>query len=699
MSMVGLNTSAHDIEVKNADGKTIYYNFINDNTELAVTYRGSSSYDYDYSNKYTGNVVIPKSVTYNEKTYSVTSIGNEAFSLCYGLTSVTIGSGVTNIGGSAFYGCSKLTSITIPNSVTSIGSDAFGSCSGLTSITIPNSVTRIGEYVFQSCSKLTSITIPNSVTRIGSFAFNACYGLTSVTIGNSVTSIGYNAFDGCSGLTSITIPNSVTRIWQCAFRVCSSLTSIDIPNSVTSIGYDAFEGTAWYNNQSNGLVYAGKVAYKYKGTMPKNTSITIKDGTLGIADYAFSGCSKLTSITIPNSVTSIGESAFFYCSGLTSINIPNSVTSIGYNAFGSCSGLTSITIPNSVTSIGERAFEGCSGLTSVDIPNSVTSIGEWAFDGCPGLTSITIPNSVTSIGHDAFEHCNNLKSVYALSESPSSIAISDDSFPTSQSTLYVKKGLKDLYSTSKGWKNFVDIKEMTDEQYEKLMKKANGEGGQEDIIVNVPIDVNLSSDGYATFYNASFNFKLPTGLSALVLTSESGQTLNYKTIASGDANGIVPKGVPVILVSSNRRGGTYTLTSTTEGASYSGENLLHGSSLMTMTSNVNGVSTSGNSNYVYYKLAYGKSGSVNANKLGWYWGANNGAAFTIAGGKAWLALPKSSAQSLDAILLEEDDATSIDGIEQSYMNEANDAQYNMAGQRVGNGYNGIIIENGKKVIR
>ena len=266
-----------------------------------------------------------------------------------------------------------------------------------------------------------------------------------------------------------------------------------------------------------------------------------------------------------------------------------------------------------------------------------------------------------------------------------------------RSTLYVKKGLKDLYSKSDGWKNFVDIREMTDEQYEELVKKTKGDDEQEETIVNLA--VTLSSAGYATFYNDSRNFKLPASLSALVLTSESGQTLNYKTIASGDASGIVPKGVPVILVSSNRRGGTYTLTSTTEGASYSGENLLHGSILMTMTSNVNGVSTSGNSSYVYYKLAYGKSGSVNANKLGWYWGANNGAAFTIAGGKAWLALPKSSAQSLDAILLEEDDATSIDGIEQSYMNEANDAQYNMAGQRVGNGYNGIIIENGKKVIR
>ncbi|MBP3750547.1 MAG: hypothetical protein ILA44_03580, partial [Prevotella sp.] len=74
ISMVGLNASAHSIEVKNADGVTIYYNYINNNTELEVTYRGSS-YSF-YSDEYTGNVVIPESVTYNEKTYSVTSIGD-----------------------------------------------------------------------------------------------------------------------------------------------------------------------------------------------------------------------------------------------------------------------------------------------------------------------------------------------------------------------------------------------------------------------------------------------------------------------------------------------------------------------------------------------------------------------------------------------------------------------------------------------
>ena len=217
-----------------------------------------------------------------------------------------------------------------------------------------------------------------------------------------------------------------------------------IGDAIQTIGANAFYGTPWYDNQPDGLVYAGLVAYKYKGTMPSNTSITLIEGTVGIANNVFYNCSGLTSITIPNSVTSIGGRAFYGCSGLTSVNIPNSVTSIGGEAFYDCSGLTSITIPNSVTSIGEWAFHGCTSLTSIVvasdnpkydsrnncnaiietafntliagcnnsfIPNSVTSIGGSAFTGCVGLTNVTIPNSVTSIGSDAFYGCSGLTSV------------------------------------------------------------------------------------------------------------------------------------------------------------------------------------------------------------------------------------------------------------------------------------------------
>ena len=184
--------------------------------------------------------------------------------------------------------------------------------------------------------RIFKVVIENGMANIGQEVFSGCYNLSSVTIPNSVTSIGYAAFKDCSRLTSINIPESVTSIGSDAFKDCSSLTSINIPESVMSIGSGAFHGTGWYENQPDGLVYIGQFLYKYKGTMPDNTNIEIKEGTKEIVDAAFSVCSGLTTITIPNSVTSIGNNAFNGCKSLTSITIPNSVTSIGGSAFYSC---------------------------------------------------------------------------------------------------------------------------------------------------------------------------------------------------------------------------------------------------------------------------------------------------------------------------------------------------------------------------
>ena len=342
---------------------------------------------------------------------SVTSIGGRVFDDCISLTSITIPNGVTSIGDYTFYGCKSLTSITIPCSVTSIGYKAFCFCENLTNITIPDSVTSIGDDAFYYCASLTSITIPNGVTSIGDYTFYGCTSLTSITIPNSVTSIGNYTFYGCTSLTSITIPDSVISIGWCAFYDCASLTSITLPNSITSIGLEAFDNTPWYDSKPDGIVYIGKILYRYKGDMPANTNIVIPDSVASIGYRAFYMCTNLTSITIPNSVTSIEESAFEWCRGLTSITIPNSVTSIEESAFTCCKGLTSVTIPDSVKSIGGDVFFGCDSLTSITIPDSVTSVGQSAFEYCESLTSITIPNSVISIGGSAFENCTSLTSI------------------------------------------------------------------------------------------------------------------------------------------------------------------------------------------------------------------------------------------------------------------------------------------------
>lgn len=500
--MIALLSFAHDFEV---DG--IYYRILSSNPEadeVAVTYRGTSY--SQYKNEYEGVVNIPESVEYNGTTYRVTVIGGSAFNGCSRITTVVIPNGIESIALYAFSGCSGLTSIYIPSSVIFIADGEFSDCDNLSSIIVesanpiydsrnncnalietstntllkgcgntilPNTVTAIGYRAFYRCKELTSITIPSNIKTIGEGSFAACSNLSSVTIEEGATKIAYSAFQVCGSLTSVTIPNSVETIGGLAFMGCGKLEKISFGNGLSVIGERAFEGTQWVNNQPDGMVYAGNVVYIYKGDMPKDAEIVLKDGATGIAGEAFKYSVNLTSITIPASVKSIGYQAFEGCSGLrkviiddvgawaaisffmgqysnplylakhlynrenkeiTEIVIPEGVTAISNNAFNYCVSVTSVSIPNSVTSIGESAFEGCTGLvsfsnssnlqaigrysfsgcsrlSSIDIPNSVTLINDCAFDGCSSLSSLNIPKSVLSIGITAFRGCSGLNSI------------------------------------------------------------------------------------------------------------------------------------------------------------------------------------------------------------------------------------------------------------------------------------------------
>jgi hypothetical protein len=466
---VGLSAMAHDFSVVN-NGKTIYYNITSSTSPrtVEVTFRGEAYNTYD--SEYTGDVVIPASVIYDDNSYSVASIGVSAFRDCP-LTSVTIPNSVASIGGDAFYNCRSLSSATIGNSVTSIGYGAFYYCVKLSSITIPYSVTAIGSSAFRGCMELSSVTIPNLVVSIGADAFVSCYKLTSInvssgnqhyssengvlfnkdkktlvyypggktgayTIPNSVTSIGNSAFYDCRLISSVIIPNSVTSIENTTFYNCHLLSSVTIPNSVASIGHSAF-----YDCRSL-------------------TSITIPSSVTSIEDMAFANCTGLQAMIVKRTTpVSINANVFNY---LTTSNIkllvPNNSVAlysaasvwkdfdieeisffaahnseiIYYNitspveprtvevtyAPGGYSG--DIVIPASaskggnsysVTSIGEFALGGSLSLNSVTLPSSVTVIGDYAFFESENLASINIPNSVISIGNGAFFYCIGLTSV------------------------------------------------------------------------------------------------------------------------------------------------------------------------------------------------------------------------------------------------------------------------------------------------
>ena len=244
-----------------SDGSTIYY-----------TARGTSATVVSGDEQYSGNVIIPSTVSYDGKDFSVVAVGSFAFSECADLNSVSLPSSLLSIGDYAFYGCTSIKAIVVPNAVTIIGSNAFDGCTNLSSVSLSSSLKSIENHTFYNCRSLRTLEIPNSVRKIGDMAFQNCRLLSTISIPNSVTSIGTFAFEKCSSLESLTIPNQITSIEQYTFAGCSRLTTLEIPSSVTFID-----------------------------------------------EWAFYDCSGLKKVTLPSSVSYIGEWAFTSCDKIASV--------------------------------------------------------------------------------------------------------------------------------------------------------------------------------------------------------------------------------------------------------------------------------------------------------------------------------------------------------------------------------------------
>lgn len=376
---------------------------------------------------------------------------------------VTIGIGVTSIQYDAFWHFISLKSVSLPNTLESIGVSAFESCSSLRSIIIPNSMLYIGERAFLDCKLLSSVSLSGMITRIEKYTFCACESLSSITLPNSVTSIGEYAFGDCISISSISLPDALTEIDALAFAGCESLTEIRIPNNITEI-----------------------------------------------KRRTFMDCSSLVSVIFPDGLTSIGEEAFYDCSSLDNVSIPNSVVSIERFAFSHC-GMTSVTIPAGVMEIGKYAFGG--GLlssfnvddanpyfTSVDgilynkgktvlvcypskksnetfsIPNSVKIIEEWAVWN-KYIKTLIIPSSVSKIRANAF-YGSDFTSVVNYAETPQEIDSETFIYGSHTShgecTLYVPKESIQWYRNAEGWKDFSDIKSISEYLDVQIVPSNNG---------------------------------------------------------------------------------------------------------------------------------------------------------------------------------------------------------------------------------
>ena len=417
LSVAILSTAADDPEnIEGAAGDNFSISYDSDAYSLVYKVTSESPAIAEVSG-FTGTLPsvlsIPSSVNYDSTDYDITSIGDDVFSKCTGLTTVTMPN-VETIGYFAFSECTGLTTVNMP-SVTFISECAFYKCTELTTVTMPN-VETVEPYAFDRCTKLTSMiidesnpnyssdggvlfnhdrtvlmmypaakgnyTVPGSVISIWNYAFVNCTGLTSVNMLN-VTNIGEFAFYGCSGLTAIDIPN-VTSVGNSAFVYCAGLTTVTMPN-VEIIEYGAFDSCT-------GLMTV---------TMPNVETIR---------GFAFNKCTKLTSMIIDESNPNYSSDGGILFNHDRTVLITYPAVKGNY------------VVPDSVTSLLDYAFYGCTGLISITMLN-VTNIGDLAFAYCTGLTTITVPN-VASIRGDAFQGCTGLK-VAAI---PFATDIEDDSF-------------------------------------------------------------------------------------------------------------------------------------------------------------------------------------------------------------------------------------------------------------------------------
>ena len=359
-----------------------------------------------------------------------------------GLKSLTIKSPRNNVNGNY-----KITKLTVPESVdyvdiegmsdlktlklpttAKLGAGCFNYCTEIENLTIPKGNIRL-EASLSHCVKSKSITLPSdtmevdgtigsknltsvnlSNVRILRDGFNSCTGLTKVNLPDSLLSIE-GAFSGCTNLTTVTGGKNV-RYLDSGFSACPKLKSFgSIGENLSVLEHNSFKGTAWYNSQKDGVVYFKNFAYCYKGTMPKNTQLTFKEGTKAIVGGFIFGDLELTprevanfeppvltKVVIPKSCQYIGYYAFYGCESLKNITL-NGGELVERDAFQN-NGCETITLPSTMRVVDDESFTG-KNLKTVNLNDGLQYIGEGAFFSMGKIKNMTVPASVTYIGVQA----------------------------------------------------------------------------------------------------------------------------------------------------------------------------------------------------------------------------------------------------------------------------------------------------------
>lgn len=421
---------AHDFEI---DG--IYYEHMSRaDMTVAVSCKGNS---WDASEEYSGNVVVPYTVSHNGEHYTVAavrsyafmgntkltsvslpftvkSIGNFSFSNCTALETIDFGGNVETIGENAFANCTALKEVDLPKTMHKIGPSIFYGCTSLTSAIVRGSMEEIPENAFYECANMTYFRIPFGVKKIGKMAFFNCRKLADIDLDEFMEEIGERCFEnsglervilpttmkklgnGCFAYTKlgeITIPDGIKRIENAAFLQCESLRKV-------VVGTDA-------NHDSDKIC----IAYRAFAYCKNLESVFLSNDVDTVGSFSFEHCDALKDLHLGSNIRIIEDRAFQYCSSLAEVSLPESLTEMEYGVFTNCSNLKKVTFGNALHTIGERAFSNCKALESINLPASIDSIGTCAFDKCYALASATLGKGLRVLEAGAFSNCSNLEEI------------------------------------------------------------------------------------------------------------------------------------------------------------------------------------------------------------------------------------------------------------------------------------------------
>lgn len=615
------------------------------------------------------------------------NIPSGTFSSCDELESVYMPS-VKTIEGGSFNSCDKLKEIDCP-ACTSVDAHFADKTPNLKTLNFPG-IKDVGEFLFSSIPSVTTINLPNA-ENIGDFAFQGCTSLTELVAPN-VKKIGDDAFLQCSSLTSVNMPY-VTSIGDHAFDGCTQLSSVNMPELQSMYG-ESFDGDVLLTELHlpklttllKTVIYIPNIRVL---DLPELTTYEILPG---LANHS----TTLEEFNAPKLET-LNYDFFSGCTNLKKVNVEAAKTIRG-SAFSGCTSLDSLSLPNA-TSIGDKAFEGCTALEYLDLPKA-TSIAYPALYGCtalkylhlgPGIKDV----SVGFISNNPLDHDVHIKLDYKDGVVPVAYSL----YPQMERYIFhVDYSLLHSYMNNDTWKNFIFERTLDDEsetqfsngRYYFSLKRALKPTEWSTLVLPFSL---TDAEVKAMFGN---NVKIAK-YKGSTKNSEDGYILNFEKTES------ITAGEPVLICGADEKSdNTYLAGKLTLGTDDNRGSDVE--SAVSMTDPTDDTNNQFNLEGTYtHNASFIQAGDYylgSGNKLHHAKAAKAlGSARMVVRYEGNDVHAKLAGLSFDGVTTGIDEVR-MDNETLEALNACTTAkEYNLNGQRVGSGYKGIVIINGKKIFK